>query len=197
MSEVAAATELEPGAERRLVELARASVAAAASTGTAPAIRIEDEPPALRLPGATFVTLRVRGVPQPASLRGCIGSIVPSRPLALDVNANAAGAALRDPRFPPVQPGEVGELVVSVSVLSPFETVHARSEAELLAALRPGVDGLLIRDGVRRAVFLPQVWEQLPAPSAFLDALRQKAGLTEGWWSPTFEAERFTVRHLE
>ncbi len=93
-------------------------------------------------------------------------------------------------------PAEAPALHVSVAVLSAFVPIGAPDEAALLENLRPGVDGLLIRDQGRRALFLPQVWDQLPDPRAFLNALKRKAGLRPGPLSPSFEAERFTVQPI-
>jgi AmmeMemoRadiSam system protein A len=144
--------------------------------------------PRLARPGASFVTLHAGG-----ELRGCIGSIEPRRPLAEDVAVNARAAALEDPRFAPVGPDELAGLELEISVLSPLEPIAARSRAELLATLRPGVDGLLITDGSSRATFLPAVWGQLPAPAEFLAQLERKAGLPAGGWSPTARFARYRV----
>ena len=105
--------------------------------------------PWLREPGATFVTLRLDG-----ELRGCIGSIDPRRPLGEDVARNAQAAAFRDPRFPPVSAVELPRLQVEVSVLSPREPMDAATEAEALAQLRPGVDGITFEYGASAATFL-------------------------------------------
>ncbi len=176
---------------QRLLAIARDAVRAAAS-GQRLELALGSEPPELRAPGAAFVTLRSPD----GSLRGCIGSLAPTRPLAEDVATNATNAALRDPRFPPVTVAEAPALEVSIAVLSPFRPIGATDESALLAELRPRVDGLVIRDRGRRAVFLPQVWDQLPEPVAFLGALKRKAGLPDGPLSPGFEAERFTVASL-
>jgi AmmeMemoRadiSam system protein A len=120
------------------------------------------------------------------------------RPLAEDVAENAYKSALADPRFPPVSAAEVDGLQISVSVLSPPEPIPARNEAELLAALRPGEDGLIVEDGGRRALFLPSVWEHLGEPRQFLAHLKLKAGLPADHWSPDFAARRFrTVQVAE
>jgi AmmeMemoRadiSam system protein A len=148
-----------------------------------------DFPLELRRPGASFVTLRRWG-----ELRGCTGSLEATRPLVSDVAYNARRAAFADPRFPPLATHELGELAISVSVLSPLEALPAASAAALLAALRPGVDGLVLREGARCATFLPAVWESLPEPADFLDALRQKAGLAPGHWSALLRFERYTTR---
>ena len=142
----------------------------------------------LREHGASFVTLRLDG-----DLRGCIGSVDARRPLGDDVARNAHAAAYRDPRFPPVSTGELLHLQVEVSVLSPREALPAASESEALARLRPGVDGIALEYGAASATFLPQVWESLPAPEAFLDALRHKAGLPARFWHPELRLSRYTV----
>jgi len=185
------AERLDERSAARLLAIARGAVSAAAKGERYPLV-LTSEPDALRGPGAAFVTLR-----QPdGSLRGCIGSLAPRRPLAEDVVENATSAATRDPRFAPVSQTEAPALAVSVAILSPFEPLDVSDEAGLLAQLRPGVDGLLLRDRGRRALFLPQVWDQLPEPRAFVGALKRKAGLPEGPLSPAFAAERFTVEPI-
>jgi AmmeMemoRadiSam system protein A len=139
-------------------------------------------------PGASFVTLLLEG-----ELRGCIGSIEPVRPLGEDVHANARAAAYRDPRFPPLPPADIASLQVEVSVLSPRSVVPAPSEDDAVAALRPGVDGLVLEYDGRRATFLPQVWEGLPDPLAFLSQLRLKANLPPRFWHPSVRLSRYTV----
>lgn len=183
--------ELTEADRARLLSIARQSVRAAAA-GRSLSVDLAEASPALRSPGASFVTLRRPD----GELRGCIGTILPTCPLAEDVATNAARAASSDPRFRPVSAAEAETLAVSVAVLSPFAPIAARSEAELLATLRPGIDGLLLRDRGRHALFLPQVWDQVPSPEAFLRALKRKAGLPPGPLSPAFEAERFTVQPI-
>jgi len=138
--------------------------------------------------GASFVTLTRNG-----HLRGCIGTTQPWRPLRDDLQANAVAAALQDTRFPPLQAQEWPQTRVEVSVLSPLEPMVFDDEAQALAQLRPGVDGLVLTSGRHRATFLPQVWEQLPDPALFLAQLKRKAGLATHFWSPDLRLERFTV----
>lgn len=145
-------------------------------------------PAELRQHGATFVTLKRHG-----SLRGCIGTLEASRPLVVDVAYNAFGAAFRDPRFAPLRTGEMQDLELHLSVLSDPEAFPVRDEADLLARLRPGVDGLILAEGRCRGTFLPSVWEQLPAPVDFVTHLKRKAGLPAHHWSPTLRVERYTV----
>ena len=125
-------------------------------------------------------------------LRGCIGTIEAARPLYLDVIRNAQ-RAMRDPRMPPVAVSEWPELDVKVAVLTPGEAVPAASRAEFLAALRPGVDGVVITDGKRRATFLPAVWAKLPEPERFVAALLAKGGWPEVGWPADLVAS--TLHH--
>jgi AmmeMemoRadiSam system protein A len=177
---------------RTLRAVARASIEHWLAEGRPLAVEAAAYPAELREPGASFVTLERRGV-----LRGCIGSLEAQRPLVDDVALNAFGAAFRDPRFPPLAAEELPGLDVSVSVLSPLEPMAARSEAALLAQLRPGIDGLVLRAGERRATFLPAVWKELPEPAAFLRQLKRKAELGEAEWPPGTQALRYTVREAD
>lgn len=139
-------------------------------------------------PGATFVTLKVEG-----ELRGCVGSLDPRRPLGEDVRANAQAAAFDDPRFPPLDCADYDALEVEVSVLSESAPIVVASERELHAQLRPGIDGVTLQWGGRRATFLPQVWESLPDPREFLGHLKRKAGLPLDFWSDELAISRYTV----
>lgn len=129
--------------------------------------------------GASFVTLK-----QKNRLRGCIGSLAAQRPLVADVAENAFAAAFRDPRFQPLDDEEFRQLsALEISVLSAPTPIAAANKDELLARLRPGIDGLIVREGNKRATFLPQVWQQLPSGPLFLDHLWRKAGFPTGHWS--------------
>ena len=141
--------------------------------------------------GASFVTLKRDG-----KLRGCIGTAQAHRPLVLDVTENAFRAAFKDPRFPALTFGEMDGIDLSVSVLSPQTPMAFSGEADFLSQLQPGVDGLIIEDAGRRALFLPSVWEQLPMPESFLEHLKLKAGLAKDHWSGGFRAWRFTAKEV-
>ena len=143
---------------------------------------------ALAAPGASFVTLRQRG-----DLRGCIGSVRAWRPLAEDLRANALAAAFRDPRFPPLALREYAITAIEVSLLGPSTPLHAVDEDDALAQLRPYVDGVILERGRQRATFLPQVWEQLPEPRAFLAELKRKAGLPADHWCGELRLARYAV----
>lgn len=142
----------------------------------------------LRERAATFVTLRIAG-----ELRGCIGTIEAHRALGDDVAHNAHAAAYRDARFPPLDRGERAGLQVEVSILSPRLPLPVASEDEALARLRPGVDGVVLEFQEFRATFLPQVWDNLPDPFAFLVELRRKARLPARFWHPELKLSRYTV----
>lgn len=128
-------------------------------------------------PGASFVTLTIGG-----ELRGCIGALEPYQPLAEDVCEHALAAALEDPRFPPVQPSELPRINIEVSRLTQPVPLEYHNPEELLGRLRPQVDGVILRDGFRRATFLPQVWEKIPDPADFLDNLCYKMGADPQLW---------------
>ena len=128
--------------------------------------------PWMRQTGATFVTLT-----KDDRLRGCIGSLAPARAIDRDVAHNALGAAFRDPRFAAMTADEWPQCRVEVSLLSTPKPLRFADEAELLAQLTPGEDGLILSSGEKRGTFLPQVWEGIPDKREFLRALLRKAGL--------------------
>lgn len=140
-------------------------------------------------PGACFVTLTQQG-----RLRGCIGSLEAFRPLGADVAAHAVDAAVRDPRFPPLAADELAATSIEVSVLSAPEPFPVADEADACARLRPGVDGVILTAGRRRATFLPQVWDELAEPRRFLAQLKRKAGLEPGYWGADLRLATYTVR---
>jgi AmmeMemoRadiSam system protein A len=155
-------------------------------------------PPAERPSGAwcdrlaaTFVTLRWRD----GELQGCIGSLQPSRTIVDDVASNVVAAALHDPRTQPIEYRDIDELDLEISVLSPLEPIQFHDEASMLAAIRVGVDGLVLELGARRSTLLPDMWEQLPDLGKFLAVLKQKAGLPRDFFSPSLRLSRYTTEH--
>lgn len=174
-----------------LLGLARGSLESGVRTGRP----LDVDPMAyalpLREPHATFVTLFRQG-----ALRGCIGSLEPREPLVVSVAENAFRAGFRDPRFPRLSAPELADLEAEISILGPLAPLAFASESELLALLRPGLDGLLLRDGPHQGTFLPAVWEALPEPIDFLRELKRKAGLRPEHWSPTLSVSRYTVEKI-
>jgi AmmeMemoRadiSam system protein A len=180
-----------PADQERLLAIARAAIHAHLTGARPPRLTRVDLPPALWRPGASFVTLRRDG-----RLRGCIGSLEPRRPLAVDVADNAVGSATRDPRFPPLDVAEEEGLEIKVSVLTPAEPMDVGSWAELVAQIRPGEDGLIIDDGRHRGTFLPSVWAQLPEVADFLGQLWLKAGLQPGDWPADLRVARYRTEEF-
>ncbi|HTQ76604.1 MAG TPA: AmmeMemoRadiSam system protein B [Burkholderiales bacterium] len=168
----------EPGAigaaeaGRTLVAIARNAIESALAGGAGPA---SGDAAWLRQRAATFVTLTREG-----RLRGCIGSLEAARALGEDVAENARAAAFRDPRFPALAREEWPRCAVEVSLLSSAKPIRFADEADLLAQIRAGEDGLILECDGRRATFLPQVWDGLPDKRRFLEELAKKAGLPEG-----------------
>jgi AmmeMemoRadiSam system protein A len=157
-----------------LLSLARRALLSAVTDAAPP----EVSEPSARLAEhrACFITLTRHG-----ELRGCVGQLLPRGPLYRNVIENVRGAALRDPRFSPIERDEIDELKIEISVLSEPQRLRCGS-AELLERLRPHQDGVLLRVGYGIATFLPQVWEQIPEKTRFLEHLSQKAGCEASAW---------------
>ena len=142
--------------------------------------------------GACFVTLKKNN-----NLRGCIGSIIAHQPLINDLTQHAQDAAFRDPRFMPVSQEEIKDLTIDVSLLSEPKPIKFTDEADLLNKIVPYKDGIIIKDGMYQAVYLPSVWEELPDKVMFLKSLKMKAGMSPDHFSKTFEAYRFETEYIE
>lgn len=136
----------------------------------------------LKQVAASFVTVYIS-----EQLRGCIGTIKASEPLWLDVCKHSYSSAFEDNRFLPISADELPQLSFTISVLSAMVPIINQGEQALLAQLNVGVDGLLLRQGVRSAVFLPSVWGSLTSAESFLAALKQKGGWPENYWSENIE----------
>lgn len=176
-----------------LLRLAREAVTAAVKDE--PLIRpdLNTLPASLRRIGSCFVTITEAG-----NLRGCIGGLEADQALAYDVQDHAAQTALYDYRFPPIAPAELEIIEIEISVLTEPQPRPYGQASDLLRLLRPGVDGVILSQGSRRATFLPQVWERISDPTDFLSLLCQKMGLPEDEWLEgklevqTYQAEKFS-----
>ena len=185
-----ASSPLQPQDKKRLLAIARETIARLLTADTLPLARA-DSPRLLRSTGV-FVTLRKRG-----ELRGCIGQIVPTAPLVRLAGMMALAAAFDDPRFEKVRADELKDIEVEVSVLTPLRPVS--SAAEIVV----GRDGVLLRKSGRSAVFLPEVattegWSR----EQLLDNLCLKAGLAAGCWHTgpelsVFQAEAFSDKSFK
>ncbi len=171
-----------------LLNTARASIGCGVESGSALGVSTEEYEIELRQVRASFVTLRLE-----ETLRGCMGTSHPVRALVEDVAHNAYSAAFLDPRFSPLTAEELPRLAIHISVLSPLERLSCPSEGDLLAVVRPGLDGLLLREGSRRGTLLPSVWETLAEPHVFLRELKAKAGFRADYWSENIEVFRYTT----
>lgn len=172
-----------------LCRIARRTLEAAILNRSELPINLAELPERLRAPGASFVTLTIGG-----QLRGCIGTVEPYKPLAEDVGSNAVKSATIDPRFPPMSPDELERTDIEVSVLSELQPLPKERHSDLPRIVRPGVDGVMMIQGWRRGVLLPQVWEKIPNAEAFLDHVCLKAGLAPGAWrDPSVDVYVFQV----
>ena len=141
----------------------------------------------------TFVTLTIQG-----GLRGCIGHIIPRESLIEGITVNAINAAFRDPRFRPLTREEWKNVKIEISILTEPKPLSYADADDLLKKLRPGVDGVIIKQGYRQATFLPQVWEQLPKKKEFLGHLCLKAGLDgDAWRKGDLEVSTYQVQAFE
>jgi MEMO1 family protein len=140
-------------------------------------------PAVARLQGA-FVTLKKHG-----DLRGCIGHIPAETPLVHTVGAMAAQAAFNDPRFPPLASGELAQIAIEISALTPPRQVRGPEEIVV------GRDGVILSKDGKSAVFLPQVApENNWSRDEMLDNLCMKAGLRPGSWK---QGARFAIFQAE
>jgi len=175
-----------------LLSLARQSIENSINGISVPSLDSSPLSPLLREEGACFVTLTYHGY-----LRGCVGALEPYQSLVDDVREHAIAAAFQDYRFPPVQAKEIKEIEIEISYLTRPKILKYENPAELLKILRPNIDGVVLRDGMRRATFLPQVWEKIPEPEEFLKELCMKMGAPADLWRRkkldvmTYQVEEF------
>ena len=165
--------ELDAAERRWLIALARETVEMVVRGLPPPSPEETTLAPALRAPRSAFVTIRERS----GELRGCIGNLDDAEETWRNVRTAARGAAIRDPRFPPVVPWELGDIVIDVSVLGdPVDLPDP-------ALFDPVIHGVIVdRDG-RRALLLPNVGPPLGwGAERTLDAVCEKAGLPADAW---------------
>lgn len=168
--------------KRRLLELARAVVGLAAQER-----RQLDPPPEtspnLQGPGAVFVSLHKGGL-----LRGCVGQVTARLPLYRAVAEAAYSAAVEDPRFAPLDPEELPEVSLEISVLSPFFPVRPED-------ICVGKHGLFVSREGARGLLLPQVAMQYHWDSQrFLEEVCLKAGLEPEAWKHGATLQGFTAQ---
>ena len=143
---------------------------------TAPMLLLNDEE--LKEKRGTFVTITTKE----GSLRGCIGHIEPVMTIFDGVTSNSIQAAFHDPRFLPLEPSELGNIKIEVSILSnPKEIVYS-TPGEFVTSIIPGKHGVIFALNNHVSTFLPQVWEELRELDDFLNHLAVKAGLSPTIW---------------
>ena len=161
--------------QKFLLQLARQTLEQYLQDGTFPEVDESELSEHLKEERACFVTLEKDG-----ALRGCIGNLYPEGKLYKAVMENAVNAALKDPRFPPVQYEELSEITIEISVLTVPEKILYEGSEDLLKKIEG--KGVIISAGFRKATYLPQVWEQMPDPEDFISYLCNKAGLSPYYW---------------
>jgi len=184
--------ELSESDRDQLLDIARRSIESGLAGDNALQLGNQSASGSLSIPLSSFVTLTRSG-----ALRGCVGSLESTGPLAQSVADSAFKAAFRDSRFAPLEAGEIEDLIIEISVLSKLEPLTAANRADLLIQLQPGADGLLLQDGSYRATFLPKMWEMFSNPEKFLDQLLVKAGLPDDYWSETISFKRYRALSFE
>lgn len=179
--------------ERILLRIARESLREAVCNGCPLDLSGYDLPERLLEKHGAFVTLRKQG-----ELRGCVGYISNCESLAVAVRDNALNAALRDSRFPPVQPAELPLIRVEVSALTPGDGPQTPFKVVRdLCEIKVGRDGLYVeRPPARGGLLLPQVaveehWDSV----RFLSAVCRKAGYrVDAWLDPCTQIYRFSAQ---
>jgi len=164
-----------------LVKLARKAVEEYLEKGTVVKVP-KDVSEKLMEHCGVFVTLnRIRGGKK--ELRGCIGLPYPDTPLAQAVIQAAVSSATQDPRFPPVSPDELNQIVFELSVLTPPKLIEAEKPSDYPAKVKVGRDGLIVESGYYKGLLLPQVpveWKW--NAEEFLSQCCVKAGLMPDCW---------------
>ncbi len=168
-----------------LLNVARNAVAAAINAQPIPSPSSDD--PELNRHCGCFVTLKNHG-----RLRGCIGQFTADQPLVELIGQMAVASSTQDSRFfdDPVTAGELGDLEIEISVLSPMVVTDEP------LSLRLGVDGIYITDGRRSGCFLPQVATETGwSREQFLsNCCSHKAFLpAEAWKNPSVKVYLFTA----
>ena len=143
---------------------------------------------ALQQKAATFVTLYIH-----KKLRGCTGTYIANYPLWEDACRHVFSSAFEDNRFAPLSANELKHISFDISILSPLTQIKNSSEQMLIDQLQIGVDGLLLKQYPRTALFLPSVWHSLPNPKTFVSELKQKGGWPADFWAPSIELFTFST----
>ncbi len=161
--------------QRYLLKIARNAIKTYLDNGKV--LDVEPKYDELNVRKGTFVTLEKHG-----ELRGCIGNILPDKPIYLSVRDNAINAAFRDPRFKPLESDELDDIEIEISILSLPELIKADTPEDYLRKIERDRDGIIIKYMGKSATYLPQVWEKIPDKERFLESLCYKAWLPGDCW---------------
>lgn len=164
-----------------LLKIARESIECRVKGKPTP--EFEPSTPELRKKRGAFVTLNKDG-----RLRGCIGYILPIKPLYQVVAEVAVQAAFGDPRFPPLREGELSQVTIEISALTPLERVYDPNKIEV------GIHGIYIKKGMNSGLLLPQVATEYGwTRETFLEHTCYKAGLPKDVWKEDAEIYIFSA----
>jgi AmmeMemoRadiSam system protein A len=158
----------------------------------------ENVPEKFKKKGACFVSLHE----QNGELRGCIGSLESHEPLIRNIARNAINAAFNDPRFDSVEPGEMRNIKIEISILTKPEQLKYSDADDLLKKLKAPDDGVILTKCGRSATFLPVVWEHFKKGNdydkiRFLSDLSLKAGLDSDDWKEGCKIEIYHAILME
>jgi AmmeMemoRadiSam system protein A len=175
-----------------LLKLARETITLYLKDGSSPKVDEKNLSDNLKQKLACFVTLNHRR----SGLRGCIGMFERTTPLYKNVISRAIAASTQDTRFEmPVALSELKDIQIEISVLTEPKDLPFTSPEDLLAKLRPNIDGVILytRHGYGQSTFLPQVWEQLPDKEEFLGHLCMKHGAPAKAWKTDYKNTRVQI----
>ena len=178
--------------QQYLLQLARKCLLYFFETGEEYMLAAEEVPEELKSESATFVTLTKFG-----QLRGCIGRLEATQMLYLDVIEHSYAAAFSDYRFEPLLMEELQDIRIEISILSVPKKLEYQDASDLIVLLEQQRPGVILSDDLHQATFLPQVWEELSDPKAFLDNLCLKARLERNAWEKGhIQISTYTVQNF-
>jgi|SRR3989344_3450911 len=172
-----------------LLNLARSSIETQFSATSIPKPKYEED--ICKTKAGVFVTLTIKD-----QLRGCIGTIEARDTIENSVISNAINAAFYDPRFEKLSREELKQTKIEISILSETTNLIYTTPEDLLKKLNK--QGIIISYNKNKALFLPQVWEDLPKKEDFLSHLCLKAGISkDSWKTKKLTIKQFTVDSFE
>lgn len=161
-----------------MLNLARESAEEYLKKGKTMELNEKEVPERLKENKACFVTFTENN-----QLRGCIGHILPQKPLYECIIENSINAAIKDTRFSPVIYDEMKNIRIDISILSVPVKLEYSNPEELLSKLKTKEHGVIIQRDSYQSTFLPSVWEFIPNKKEFLANLCVKAGMEGECWT--------------